>query len=165
MAEVQELSVGYKSLLGGKTLDNGKATRAWGEGQQGISFRLHILLPPSSQGPQEQSCYKMVCEKGFSGLMGQLKRFPFIQVKGLWPFLHLQVSTGPHVHTHTHNTHVREAFTINYLRLSQWVIALWNIFHYRQNLSSRADCFEFEATISACTISSCFQITWEVHAG
>lgn len=62
---------------------------------------------PSAQGPQKQSCYKTVFEKGFSGPMGQLKRFPFTHVKGLWPFLHLQVSVGTHIHTHTH-VHTRE---------------------------------------------------------
>lgn len=64
--------------------------------------------------------------------MGQLKRFPFTQVKGLRPFLHM----GPCVYTHTH-THVREVLTINYLGLSQWVITLLNSFHYYQNPSSR----------------------------
>lgn len=131
--------------VGGTTPDNGKITRAWGWSQLGgVSQASQILLPQFSQGPRKQSCYENIFEKGFSGPMDQLKRFSFIQIKGLSPLFHHKYGR---IHKHTHEE------SINYLALKSRITIL-NIFDYLQNSSSRAAFFWIWSNILAQIISS-----------
>lgn len=164
MTEVQELSVGYKSLFGGR-LETIAKPHVPGVRANGAFHSGSTSFFPQLSGASRAKLLQDGLWKGIFWPDGSTQKIPFHPSKRAMA-LPSPLSKYGSTCTHTHTQHTREgSIHHNYLRLSQWVITLWNIFHYCQNLPSRADCFEFEATIPACTISSCFQITWGVHAG
>lgn len=115
----------------------------------------HNPSPQFSHRPHKQSCYKKVFEKGFSELMGQLKRFHFIQVKRLLS-LHLQVNMGQ-TDTHTHTG--GKAFTISYLELSHRSYSRLSLEHFPvlAKFLFKSRLLWIWNNISAQTISSSFQ--------
>lgn len=70
-----------------------------GRGGTGPRGRVSQASEPHPQGPQKQSCYMRVFEKGFSGPMNQLKSLSHTRERGLLPLLHLRVGTSVHTHT------------------------------------------------------------------